>query len=267
MKMVAATGPQHLQDQILFEPLSIGLPAGLLASPSLVNMSRGMVYIPNVNVRAQEVVLYPNIILGIVSESYLVHSPDHLIEDGVAATVSSQTAGLVQDKIEAADLTALTPDEQCEVRALLQKYSGIFSAFGGNLGCTNLISHDIPLTDDVPVRQRYRRIPPSEYEAAKAHIRQLLEAQVIRESSSPFASPVVLVKKKDGSLRLCVDYRLLNSKTRKDEFPLPRIEESLDALSGARWFSTLDLAAGLQSSTCHRGGQSKDCLLHPIRVV
>lgn len=98
--------------------------------------------------------------------------------------------------------------------------------------------------DDVPVRQRYRRIPPLEYEAAKAHIHQLLEAQVIRESSSPFASPIVLVKKKDGSLRLCVDYRLLNSKTRKDAFPLPRIEESLDALSGARWFSTLDLAAG-----------------------
>ncbi|KAI3368246.1 hypothetical protein L3Q82_007966 [Scortum barcoo] len=93
-------------------------------------------------------------------------------------------------------------------------------------------------------RQRYCRIPPSEYEAVKAHINQLLESQVIRESSSPYASPIVLVRKKDGSLRLCVDYRLLNSKTRKDAFPLPRIEESLDALSGAHWFSTIDLASG-----------------------
>lgn len=92
--------------------------------------------------------------------------------------------------------------------------------------------------------QRYRRIPPSEYEAVKAHINQLLEAQVIRESSSPYASPIVLVRKKDSSLCLCVDYRLLNSKTRKDAFPLPRIEESLDALSGGRWFSTLDLDSG-----------------------
>ena len=89
----------------------------------------------------------------------------------------------------------------------------------------------------------------SQYELAKAHICQLLDAQVIRESSSPFASPIVLVKKKDGSLRLCVDYRLLNSKTRKDAFPLPRIEESLDALSGAHWFSTLDLAAGYNLGT------------------
>lgn len=150
----------------------------------------------------------------------------------------------MRDQIAAVDLTALAEQEQCQIRSLLQKYSGVFSAHEGDIGCTKLISHDIPLMDDVPVRQRYRRIPPSEYEAAKAHIHQLLEAQVIRESSSPFASPIVLVKKKDGSLRLCVDYRLLNSKTRKDAFPLPRIEESLDALSGARWFSTLDLTAG-----------------------
>lgn len=61
-------------------------------------------------------------------------------------------------------------------------------------------------SDDVPVRQRYRRIPPSEYEALKAHINQLLESQVIREGSSPYASPIVLVRKMDGSLRLCVDY-------------------------------------------------------------
>lgn len=88
-------------------------------------------------------------------------------------------------------------------------------------------------------------MPLSEYKAAKAHIHQLLEAQVIQESSSPFASPKVLVKK-DGSLRLRVDYRLLNSKTRKDAFPLPLIE-SLDALSGAHWFSTWDLATGCQS--------------------
>ena len=98
--------------------------------------------------------------------------------------------------------------------------------------------------DDVPVWQRYRRIPPSEYEVVKDHINQLLGTQVIRESSSPYASQIVLVKKKDGNLRMCVDYRLLNGKTRKDAFPLPRIDESLDALTGARWLSTLDLASG-----------------------
>lgn len=245
MKVVTATCSQHFLEDALFEPLSTGLPAGLLASPALVRVNRGVVHIPIVNVGSQDVVLYPRTVLGTLSQAHLVSSPVGLEERGVDATVSSQSVGRsVRDQIAAVDLKALAEQEQCQIRSLLQKYSGVFSAHEGDIGCTKLISHDIPLMDDVPVRQRYRRIPPSEYEAAKAHIHQLLEAQVIRESSSPFASPIVLVKKKDGSLRLCVDYRLLNSKTRKDAFPLPRIEESLDALSGARWFSTLDLTAG-----------------------
>ena len=245
LKIVAASCSQHLANYALFEPLSNGLPSGLLASPALVRVSRGTVYIPIVNVGIQDVLLYPSAVLGTLSNAHLVSLPAGLEERELAATVSSQTVtNEVQDKIAAVDLTALSEQEQGQVRTLLHKYSDVFSANEGDLGCTNLISHDIPLEDEVPVRQRYRRIRPSEYEAAKAHIHQLLEAQVIRESSSPFASPIVLVKKKDGSLRLCVDYRLLNSKTRKDAFPLPRIEESLDSLSGACWFSTLDLAAG-----------------------
>lgn len=125
---------------------------------------------------------------------------------------------------------------QGEVRSLLGKYSSVFSAHDGDLGCPDLISHDIPLLDNIPVRQRYRRITPLEYEEAKPHINWLLEAKVIREGSSPYASPCVGQEK--ASLRICVDYHLLNSKTRKDAFPLP------DALSGACWFTTLDLSSG-----------------------
>ena len=78
----------------------------------------------------------------------------------------------------------------------------------------------------------------------KEHIKRLLAQRVIVESHSPYAAPVVLVRKKDGSLRLCVDYRRLNLKTVGDAYPLPRIQESLDALVGAQYFSTLDLASG-----------------------
>lgn len=111
----------------------------------------------------------------------------------------------MEEQIKVIDLSPLSDVEQTQVRALLLKYSSVFSAHEGDLGCTTLISHDIPLLDQAPVRQRYRRIAPSDYEAVKTHIHQLLQAKVIRESSSPFASPLVLVKKKDGSLRLCVD--------------------------------------------------------------
>lgn len=93
---------------------------------------------------------------------------------------------------------ALPDQEQTDVKLLLHKYQLVFSAHDGDLGCTNLILLDIPLLDDVPVRQRYRRIPQSEYEAVKVHINQLLESQVIRESSSPYVFPIILVRKKDG---------------------------------------------------------------------
>lgn len=141
------------------------------------------------------------------------------------------------------DLSTLTTDDQVWVRSLLCDYQSVFSAHDGDLGCTTLIAHEIPLLDETPICQRHRRIPPSEYDAVKAHIQQLLESKVIRDSCSPFASPIVRVRKKDSTIRLCVDYRLLNAKTRKDSFPLPCIEKTLDALSGARWFSTLDLAS------------------------
>ena len=247
MKLVASTCPERLSGRVvLFEPPETGLPAGLLASHCLVRVVRGTVYVPVVNVGTTAVLLYPRTGLGTLGSADVVSLPAGVTEVGSpVATVSAQAAApSVPDRIASLDLSALTELEQADVKSLLRRYHTVFSAHDGDLGCTTLISHDIPLLDDVPVRQRYRRIPPSEYEAVKAHINQLLESRVITESSSPYASPIVLVRKKDGSLRLCVDYRLLNSKTRKDAFPLPRIEESLDALSGARWFSTLDLASG-----------------------
>lgn len=202
-----------------------------------------------------DVLLYPHSILGSLNSVLVVSLPTEVVEvQSVAATDAQGSQVLcasgqgsqvsaVLDQIEAIDLSMLRSEEVSQVKALLRNYHTVFSAHEGDLGCTNLITHEIPLVDDIPVRQRYRRIPPSEYEVVKAHINQLLEAQVIKESSSPYASPIVL-KKKDGGLRMCVDYRQLNSKTRKDAFPLPRIEESLDSLTGARWFSTMDLASG-----------------------
>lgn len=266
MKVVASTCPEQFSGQsLLFEPPASGLPAGLLASPCFVQAVQGTAYIPVVNVGTNEVVLYPRTCLGTLSPAEVVSLPPGVTEVRSSATVSSVVAaGSEQGQVDTVDLSALAEPEQRQVRSLLQRFSSVFSAHEGDLGCTNLVSHDIPLLDDVPVRQRYRRIPPSEYEAVKTHINQLLEAQVIRESSSPYASPIVLVRKKDGSLRMCVDYRLLNAKTRKDAFPLPRIEESLDALSGAQWFSTLDLASGYNQVPVSEPDKQKTAFCTPF---
>ncbi|KAJ7983606.1 hypothetical protein DPEC_G00375400 [Dallia pectoralis] len=124
-------------------------------------------------------------------------------------------------KIAQLQFPGLTEEQIEQVRRVLGKYTHVFASSDGELGCTEVIQHEIPLTDCVPIKQRYRRIPPSQYEEVKAHIRQLLEQGAIRESCSPYSSPLVIVRKKDGSIRMCVDYRGLNAKTRKDAFPPP----------------------------------------------
>ena len=135
------------------------------------------------------------------------------------ATVFSQTASpSVQQQVADVDVSPLSVGEQGHLRSLLGHYASVFSTSDTDLGCTNLISHDIPLIDDTPVAQRYRRIPPLEYEVVKEHINQLLSSQVIRESSSPYASPIVLVRKKGGKLCMCVDYRVTSDGKTKQAF-------------------------------------------------
>ena len=138
----------------------------------------------------------------------------------------------------------LTPVQQVQMKELLRRHGDLFAWTDSELGFTDRVKHDIFLTDDAPIAQPYRRIPPAALEEVKTHLQDLLSRGIISPSSSPYAAPVVVVRKKTGEVRLCVDYRRLNSVTRKDSFPLPRIEESLDALGGSKFFSTLDLASG-----------------------
>lgn len=130
----------------------------------------------------------------------------------------------MSDAITALHWPRLSPVEEQQVKELLQRYNNVFAKHEGDLGCTEEIVHEIPLLDEAPVHHRYKRIPPTQWHAVKDHIKQLLESRVIKENSSPFASPIVLVQKKTGDLSMCVDYRQLNSKTRMGAYPLPRIE-------------------------------------------
>ena len=97
------------------------------------------------------------------------------------------------------------------------------------------------MEDETPVQRQYNRVPKPLYPEVKSYIEDLLNKKWIRPSSSSYASPVVIVRKKCGAMRLCVDYRELNRRTVPDKYPLPRIQEMLDNLHGMAWFSTLDL--------------------------
>ena len=127
---------------------------------------------------------------------------------------------------------------------LILDYSDIFSKSDTDVGHTNIVQHRIELLEDKTFKQRYRRILPSMYDEVKVYLQQLLDMNIIRPSHSPRASNVVLVKKKDNSLRMCVDYRMLNKNSKKDSYALPRVEELLDCLSGNRFFSVIDMKSG-----------------------
>ncbi|KAL2097873.1 hypothetical protein ACEWY4_007080 [Coilia grayii] len=135
----------------------------------------------------------------------------------------------------------LTGDQQTQLTTLLQKWSHVFAAHDEDFGGTSVVIHQIPTGTAHPIRERYRPVPPNLYPELRALLQGMLDSGVVKESASPWAAPVVLAKKKDGSCRVCVDYRKLNAVTHKDSFPLPRIEESLTSLTRSQWYSTLDL--------------------------
>jgi transposase InsO family protein len=142
------------------------------------------------------------------------------------------------------DVSSLDVDQHRRLTEIIIKFSDIFSQSDTDIGHTTAVHHKVNLADDIPFKQRTRRIPPGMFDDVRSHLQQLLSAGVIRPSHSPWSSNVVLVKKKDGSLRMCIDYRQLNQNTVKDSYALPRIEEILDALGGNSYFTVLDMKSG-----------------------
>lgn len=129
----------------------------------------------------------------------------------------------------------LEEEQQLQLQDFLIKWQHIFSTHEEDYGCTGVVKHHIPTGDAMPGRERYRPVPPTLYSEVRTLLKGMLDGGIIRESSSPWAAPIVLVQKKTGAWRFCVDYRKLNSVTKKDTFPLPRIEDSLTSLTRAAW--------------------------------
>ena len=142
------------------------------------------------------------------------------------------------------DAHELSEEQKITFSALIEEFSDIIAEENGELGLTDLIEHKIDTGNAAPIKQPPRRLPPFKREAVEEQLEELVKQGRIEESSSPWSSPIVLARKKDGSYRLCIDYRKLNSVTIKDAQPLPRTDDILESLDGAVWFSTLDLASG-----------------------
>ena len=164
-----------------------------------------------------------------------------------------ESGGDLWDPDVGLDEELLTTEQVSQVRAMLREECHAFSRNDDDVGCVPDLVLDLTLLDRGPVRQPYRSMPPPLYSEVKDYVVDLLNKGWIRKSSSNYSSPMVAVRKKDGTLRLCIDYRALNRKTLESQRPVPRIQDVIDKLIGKRWFSTLD-----QGKAYHQGFMSPE---------
>ena len=158
-------------------------------------------------------------------------------------TVGVEKQGMLWDLVQKSGQD-LSPEEKEMFHYLLLSYADAFACFTADLGRTDKLVHHIHTGDARLVRQPVRRIPPQRRGEVHKLLNEMLERGVIEPSTSPWASPIVLVQKNDGTTRFCVDYRKQNNVTGKDAYPLPSIDATLDTLHRSKWFTTLDLLSG-----------------------
>ena len=204
----------------LFEP-SDRLPEGLLGLPTLSEGSRVAVQLDNLT--EGDITLIPEWEVGTISSVHLTQSP----VEGQLPQIPS----------------ALSFEQQRDLRQLLDEYQDVFSKEGNPISSTSLVEHEIHTTGP-PIRLPFRRQNSVVRDIEQQQVKEMLRDGVIRPSTSPWASPVVMVKKKDGSMRFCVDFRKMNDATIKGAHPLPRIDDTLESLHGSQYFTTLDLKSG-----------------------
>ncbi|GBM06771.1 Retrovirus-related Pol polyprotein from transposon 297 [Araneus ventricosus] len=142
------------------------------------------------------------------------------------------------------NLQILNEEQRKAVIKLLNEFQDLFSTCDVDVGRCNMSQHIINTGNHPPIKQYRIRLSLARKEEAEHLVKEMVDNGIIEESSGPWSSPVVLVKKKDGSTRFCVDYRKLNEITKKDSYPLPRIDDTLYSLNGSQWFTTLDLKSG-----------------------
>ena len=146
-----------------------------------------------------------------------------------------------------------SPELAVKFERMLMEHHHIFSLDKNEIGCMDATKHVIELMDDEQFKERFRHIAPPLLEEARENLQDMLDGGAIQPSNSPWCNAIVLFWKKDGTLRFCIDFRWLNAQTKKDSYPLPRMQETIESMVGARFFSSMDLKSGFwQVPAVHR---------------
>ena len=223
--------PNVTSSTMLIEPVT-SLPDSLCVARSLSFAHHKEVVIQVMNISPSSITIYQGMAMG-----------KAVPEDAVLFVSDSKVKSKPDICFDDLQLPDLSEAERTKLVNLLTEYCDVFAPAEGPSGYTSVVTHAIPTTGP-PIRQSMRRLPEALKGTVQSEVERMLDQHVIRPSASPWSSPVVMVRKKDGSWRFCIDYRKLNSVTRHDAYPLPRIDATLDSLAGCQYFTTLDLASG-----------------------
>ncbi|GFT50594.1 hypothetical protein TNCV_551841 [Trichonephila clavipes] len=186
--------------------------------------------------------------------------------------VISDTSGCLDDQQETSESQMncslmmspeLSDEQRNKLSELLRKFSGLFTKTDKSTAAKTNVKHRIFTGDHAPINQRAYRVSPTERRIIHEEVQKMLDEGIVQPSESPWSSPIVLVRKKDGSWRFCVDYRKLNSVTKKDVYPLPRIDDTLDCLKGAMFFSSMDLRSGYWQIEIDEADREKTAFITP----
>eukprot|EP00731_Ephydatia_muelleri_P033930 Em0042g9a len=215
---------------------------GVMVANAVVSPSSNVVPVRILNPRDEMVVLKKG--TQIASMELLEQDPVINISTVMKnAEVSLECQNILWDLVSKVG-SHISESEREQLYSLLVEFADVFSFSSKDLGRTKELKHHIFTSDAQPVHLPPRRIPQARREELRGLLRDMLESDVIQQSDSPWSSPIVLAKKHDGTARFCVDYRKVNEVTRKDAYPLPRVDDTLDTLVGSKFFTTLDLASG-----------------------
>ena len=175
-------------------------------------------------------------------------SPEMEAVLGVEARPEPMSVVVRQEKLlEKLDLDGQahwSPGNAVAVRELVLAYNDVFVLEGNKLDCTSAIEHEIRIKNSESFKERFQHVPPPLLEEVRASLRDIMEVGVIYPSQSPWCNAVVLVRKKDGTLCFCVDFRHLNMWMKKDSYPFLHIQEVLESIVGSAHFSSMDFKSG-----------------------
>lgn len=231
---------------------------GVQMALAIVNIKDGNVPIRILNSTDNEILIPPLRRIAKLETFQLVHAPKEQVNS--VSDDESMDEEWVDARFKFSN-PKLTQDQLWCVKQLIWQYRDRFNQVLGN---TALAEHRIDLTSDVTPKAHGYRIPEAHLKVVQAEIDKMLNLDIISPSQSPMSAPIVLVKKKDGTLRFCVDYRKLNAVTQKDVYPLPRIDDILSKLSGNVYFSTFDADSGFWQISIRATDRHKTAFTSPF---